>query len=138
MGIHGEPSPGSGDPRLGIDDDAGRAHPLRLQERQNGQQRSRRVTPGIAHHPGPADLAPAKLGQSVDGLVQQTRRPVGGAVPLFVHLWVFESEVGAQIHDPGVLEHRRREFHRLARGKGKEHHIGITRHTSRVAGCGGG
>src|SRR2546425_12367111 len=36
MGIHGEPSPGSGDPRLGIDDDAGRAHPLRLQERQNG------------------------------------------------------------------------------------------------------
>src|SRR5207244_7772823 len=78
--------------RSGIDNDAGRIHPPGLQQRHDGQQRSRGIASGIAHDPGLADAAAMEFSQPVDSFIQQARARVRGMIPLLIHLGVFESE----------------------------------------------
>ena len=138
MGGQGEPPPRAGHPRLGIDNDAGRIHPPGLQQRHDGQQRRRGIASGIAHDPGLADAAAMEFSQPVDSFIQQARARVRGMIPLLIHLGVFESEVGAQVHDARVIDQGRGQLHRLPRGQGEEDDIGLARHTRWVDGSGAG
>ena len=66
------------------------------------QGTARRITARIRHQPGLLDLLPVNLTQTVDSFRYKLRCLVLDSIPLLVGFHIFDAEIRAQIHYPGL------------------------------------
>ena len=125
---------GSGDARFGIAHDAGRpVHPILFEQRPESAYGSRRIAAGIGNQASRLNPLAEQLRQPVDGLGQQLRMAVLGAVPTGV-LHRSKPKRSAQIDCSGSLrpnlrDHLQRDFRRCSR----EHHVQVRIRYRRLA-----